>query len=112
MTGAAQIAILKHSPPIIERRQPLRLRQFVVFVIFVGEIIRDTGEGVYAVHVFAQSLRHKYRAHGKVLVMRTSQPLAIGVGFGHSTSRRGVQIPSLCLYAHKWLRFTMAKNSK
>src|SRR5262245_19143557 len=101
MVGLAPITVFQFSLPIVERGQSPRLCQSASFITFVGEVVSDSGERVYAVYVSAAVSGYKQRAYGKILVMRPGQTFAIGERFGH-TSRRRLRLwfPGLCLDAH------------
>src|SRR5215813_9250284 len=101
MVGLAPITVFQFSLPIVERGQSPRLGGSASFVTFVGEVVRDSGERVYAVDVSAAVSGYEQRAYGKILVMRPGQAFAIGESLGH-TSRRRLRpwFPGLCLNAH------------
>src|SRR5262245_20030467 len=101
MVDLAPITVFQFSLPIVERRQSPRLSQSASFVTFVGEVVCDSGERVYAVNVSAAVSGYEQRANGKILVMRPGQAFAIGESLGH-TSRWRLRpwFPGLCLDAH------------
>src|SRR5262249_2073421 len=97
----APITVFKFSPPIVERRQSPRLSQSASFVTFVGEVVRDSGERVYAVDMSAAVSGYEQRAYGKNLVMRPRQAVTLGERLGHTSRRRlRPRFPDLCLDAH------------
>jgi hypothetical protein len=87
MAGTAFIAGVEFGFPLIEQEQ-----RCVAITGFVSEIVGDAAVGIDVEEMLAQTFGQKPGGDGKVLVMRASQALAIGVRFllGRSTGGDGV----------------------